>query len=57
MAQPEFDPELVADVEEAFLGYWPKDLAAIFTRPYKPGAITAYAHREGGKYLPQDGGE
>ncbi|MCF0086699.1 MULTISPECIES: DUF4982 domain-containing protein [unclassified Streptomyces] len=56
MEQP-YDPELVADIDEAFLGYWPEDLADIFTRPYEPGALTAYAYRDGGAHIPQDGGQ
>jgi hypothetical protein len=55
MEQQPFDPELVADVEEAFLGFWPQDLVAIFKRPYKPGALIEYAYRDGGRNLPQDG--
>lgn len=51
MEQP-ITPELVADVEEAFLGYWPQDLADIFKQPYQPGLLAAYAYRNGGAHMP-----
>ncbi|WP_282084038.1 hypothetical protein [Streptomyces tendae] len=53
MSAPEPSLELEAAVDEVFLGWWPDDLMAIVRQPYEPGAITAYAHRDGGAYLPE----
>ena len=41
-------PDLIADIEEALLGYWDDEVMAIVRQPYTVGAIHAYAHREGG---------
>ncbi|MFJ5644079.1 hypothetical protein [Streptomyces sp. NPDC093223] len=49
--------ELVADVEEAFLGYWPEDLMGIVRAPFRTGVLLAYAYRDGGIHVQQDGGE
>jgi hypothetical protein len=46
--------ELVADVEEVFLGYWPADLMAIVRAPYRSGVLLAYAYRDGGTHIPQE---
>ncbi|MET9445028.1 hypothetical protein [Streptomyces sp. NPDC006610] len=46
------DEQLVADVEEVFLGWWPDDVMAIVRQPYTPGGLAAYAHRDNGAYLP-----
>lgn len=51
---PEPSPELAADVDEVFLGYWPDDLMAIVRAPFRHGVYVAYAHREGGRFLPPD---
>jgi hypothetical protein len=50
-------PELIADVEESFLGYWDDALMDIVRQPYTGGAIVAYAWRDGGSYIPSDGSE
>ncbi|MEU5900660.1 hypothetical protein [Streptomyces venezuelae] len=47
-------PELVADVDEVFLGWWDDEVMAIVREPYTVGAITAYARRDGGAYIPSD---
>ncbi|CAL9368610.1 hypothetical protein [Streptomyces sp. enrichment culture] len=52
MTGPEPSGELEAAVDEVFLGWWPDDLMAIARQPYEPGAITAYAYRDGGAHLP-----
>ncbi|GAA4824054.1 hypothetical protein [Streptomyces ziwulingensis] len=52
MTGPEPSAELVADIDEVFLGYWPEDLQAIFREPYSPGVLLGYAHRDGGIHLP-----
>jgi hypothetical protein len=38
-------PELIADIEEAFLGYWDDEVMAIVLQPYTAGALAAYARR------------
>lgn len=43
-------PDLIADVEEAFLGYWDDEVMAIVRQPYTVGAIHAYAHRNSGEH-------
>jgi len=48
------DPQLAADVDDVFLGWWPDDLMDVVRGPYEPGALAAYAHRDGGRHLPQD---
>lgn len=50
----DLDPQLVADVDDVFLGWWPDDLMVLVRGPYEPGALAAYAHRDGGQHLPQD---
>lgn len=47
-------PELIADVEEAFLGFWDDAVVAIVCRPYTPGVLLAYAWRDGGSHIPAD---
>jgi hypothetical protein len=47
-------PELVADVDEIFLGHWDTDLMAIVRQPYTPNALRAYAWRNGGTHIPAD---
>ncbi|MFE6429345.1 hypothetical protein [Streptomyces rochei] len=47
------DVELTAAVDEVFLGWWPDDLMAIVRQPYQPGALAAYAHRDGDAHLPE----
>jgi hypothetical protein len=44
--------ELAASVDEVFLGWWPDDLMDIVRAPLVKGVYVAYAHRDGGKYLP-----
>jgi hypothetical protein len=53
---PDPSPEelLAASVDEVFLGYWPDDLMTIVRAPYTGGALAAYAHIDGGKYLPPE---
>jgi hypothetical protein len=43
----EYDPELVAAVEEAFLGHWEPDVANIVGRPYEPGVLRELARQLG----------
>lgn len=45
--EPELSADTVADIEEAFLGYWPVDLANVFLAPYEPGALRSYARTTG----------
>jgi hypothetical protein len=45
-------PELIADVEEAFLGFWDDAVMAIVRQPYTVGALHAYAWRDGGAHIP-----
>jgi len=47
-------PELVADVDEVFLGYWDADVMAIVREPYSPGVLLAYAWRDGGTHIPTE---
>jgi hypothetical protein len=54
-ADPSPEEELAASVDDIFLGWWPDDLMAIVRAPYTKRALVAYAHRDGGKFLP--GGE
>lgn len=51
---PEPSEELAAEVDGIFLGWWPDDLMAIVRAPYSPNVLLAYAHREGGRFLPPD---
>ncbi|MBZ6207497.1 DUF4982 domain-containing protein [Streptomyces olivaceus] len=53
MSASESSLELEAAVDEVFLGWWPDDLMGIVRQPYEPGAITAYAYRDGGAHLPE----
>lgn len=39
-------PELIADIEEVFLGHWDDDVMAIARQPYSPHALSAYAQQE-----------
>jgi hypothetical protein len=58
MPNPSPGEELAASVDDIFLGYWPDDLMDIVRAPYTKRALAAYAHIDGGKYLPPDeGGE
>lgn len=50
-------PELIADVEEAFLGFWDDTVMAIVRRPYTVGVLLAYAWRDGGSHIPFEAGE
>lgn len=52
MSAGEPSAELVSDVEMAFLGHWPDDLAVLFRAPFENGVYVTYAHRDGGAYLP-----
>lgn len=54
MSAGEPSPELVADIDEVFLGHWPDDLMAIVRAPYSPNVLLAYAHRDHGAHLPPD---
>lgn len=47
-------PDLVADVEEAFLGFWDDAVVAIVRGPYTPGVLLAYAWRDGGTHIPTE---
>jgi hypothetical protein len=49
-----FTPALVADVEEAFLGFWDDAVMAIVRRPYRAGVLLAYAWRDGGSHIPAE---
>lgn len=49
--------DLIADVEESFLGYWDDDLMSIVRLPYSFRALVAYAWRDGGAHIPADGAE
>ena len=51
-AQP--SPELAADVDDVFLGWWPDGLMWLVRRAYQPGALLAYAYRDGGVHLPAE---
>ena len=51
----EVPAELIADIEEAGLGYWPTDLAQIAQAPYQPNVLLAYAYRDGGVHVQPDG--
>lgn len=51
-ADPSPEEELAASVDEVFLGYWPDDLMAIVRAPLVKGVYVSYAHRDGGKFLP-----
>lgn len=53
-ADPSPEEELAASVDDVFLGWWPDDLMAIVRAPYTDGALAAYAHRDGGKFLPPE---
>lgn len=50
-------PELIADVEESFLGFWDDAVMNIVRQPYMVGALAAYAWRDGGSHIPSDGPE
>lgn len=50
----DLSPDLIADVEEAFLGFWDDDVMAIARRPYTANALRAYAWRDGGAHIPTD---
>ncbi|MFH9426379.1 hypothetical protein [Streptomyces sp. NPDC017529] len=41
------DPELVADIDAVFLGYWDDALLDLFTADYRPHALQTYAHQHG----------
>lgn len=47
-------PDLVADVDAVFLGWWPDDLMRLVRAPFRHGVLVAYAHRESGRFLPHD---
>lgn len=49
-----FTPELIADVEDAFLGHWDDDVMAIVRQPYRGGVLLAYAWRDGGTHIPAE---
>lgn len=51
MNAPDASPEMVAEIDEVFLGWWPDDLMGIVRQPYTPGVLAAYAHRDGGAHL------
>ena len=50
-------PELIADVEEAFLGHWDDDVMAIVRQPYTAHVLLAYAWRDGGSHISTDSTE
>ncbi|ARX81606.1 hypothetical protein SMD44_01004 [Streptomyces alboflavus] len=50
-------PELIADVEESFLGFWDDAVMDIVRQPYTVGALAAYAWRDGGSHIPSDDSE
>jgi hypothetical protein len=54
MPDPSPGEELAASVDEVFLGWWPEDLMDIVRAPYTKRALVAYAHIDGGKYLPPE---
>ena len=54
MSTPFPSPELVADVDEIFLGWWDADVMAIVRQPYRAGVLLAYAHRDGGRHIPAE---
>lgn len=47
-------PELIADVDEVFLGWWDADVMAIVRRPYTAGVLLAYAWRDSGAHIPAE---
>lgn len=57
MSTPTPSPELVADVDEVFLGYWGDAVMAIVRQPYRPGALRAFAWIDGGAHIPTDSAE
>ncbi|MFJ7176470.1 hypothetical protein ACIQXA_08680 [Streptomyces massasporeus] len=54
MSTPTPSPELVADVDEVFIGYWDDDVMAIVREPYTPGALRAFAWIDGGAHIPAE---
>ncbi|MWA08840.1 hypothetical protein [Streptomyces sp. BA2] len=48
-------PDLIADVEESFLGFWDDALMDIVRQPYTECALRVYAWRDGGSHIPADG--
>lgn len=47
-------PELVADVDEIFLGHWDDAVMAIVRQPYTAGALHAFAWIDGGRHIPAE---
>jgi len=47
-------PDLIADVDEVFLGFWDADVMAIVRQPYTAGVLLAYAWRDGGTHIPAE---
>ena len=54
MSTPTPSPELVADVDEGFLGWWDADVPEPVRQPYRVGVLLAYAHRDGGRHIPAE---
>jgi hypothetical protein len=47
-------PDLIADVDDVFLGWWDADVMAIVRQPYTAGVLLAYAWRDGGIHIPAE---
>ncbi|WP_030670587.1 hypothetical protein [Streptomyces rimosus] len=41
------DPQLVADIDEIFLGYWDTAVLALVHADYRPRALQSYARQHG----------
>ncbi|MCX4232054.1 hypothetical protein [Streptomyces ortus] len=54
MSAPEPSADLVADVDDIFLGHWSDDLMAIVRAPYSPNVLLAYAYRDNARHIPAD---
>lgn len=48
-------PELIADVEESFLGFWDDTVMGIVRQPYTERALLTYAWRDGGSHISSEG--
>ena len=57
MSARDLPPELIADIEEAFLGFWDDEVMAIVRQSYTVGALHAYAWRDGGSHIPTESTE
>lgn len=47
-------PEMVADIEGVFLGFWDDAVIDIVRQPYTGGVLLAYAWRDGGSHIPAE---